>query len=114
MEIRLYKETRKEFRNYADPYTLYFPYPKRLQKREGAKAYYVGGNILSDGTWQGMYSDYAPIGVRVNGNNLHLGKKIKLSEIPEPARKQIQHLSDLWNEAVTKDTDEAWEKWNNN
>lgn len=113
MQVRLYKDTRRAYRNYADIYTLFFPYPKRLQLREGARAYIVGGNIRSDGSWNGMHSDLVPVGVLVNGNRLFLGRRQKIDKLPDKAREEIARLERLWNEAVTKDTDEAWERWNN-
>ena len=112
MEIRVYKENRKQFKNYADPITVLFPYPKRLQEREHARAFFVAGNFGSDGRWNRLHSGDIPRGVYINGNQCYLGKKLRLADIPDLAREEIERVGRIWNEAVTKDTDEAWEQWN--
>ena len=113
MEIRVYRETRKPFRDYADPITVVFPLPKRLQQREGSRGFFIAGNFGSDGRWIRLHSGDVPLGAIINGNQFYIGKKLRRESIPEPARTEIDYLADLWNKAVTKDSAEAWEEWNN-
>lgn len=112
MEIRIYKENRKQFRDYVDNITVVFPIPKRLQEREYSRAFFIAGNFGSDGRWNRLHSGDIPQGVYINGNRCYLGKKLRLDAIPEPARAEIVRVGKIWNEAVTKDTEEAWERWN--
>lgn len=112
MEIRVYKENRKQFRDYVDNITVVFPIPKRLQEREHSRAFFIAGNFGSDGRWNRLHSGDIPQGVYINGNRCYLGRKMRLDAIPEPARAEIERVGKIWNEAVTKDTEEAWERWN--
>lgn len=112
MEIRVYKENRKPFRDYVDNITVVFPIPKRLQERERSRAFFIAGNFGSDGRWNRLHSGDIPQGVYINGNQCYLGKKMRLDAIPEPARAEIVRVGKIWNEAVGKDTEEAWERWN--
>ncbi len=112
MKARVYIENRKEFKNYADPVTVYFPYPKRLWERERAKGYYIACNFTSSGLLMRLHSDTVDVGVMINGNRCHFGRRLHDKDIPAPALKEIKALESAWNRAVSEDTDEAWDAWN--
>lgn len=111
MEIRVYEDKRKQYCDYVDTMTIFFPVSKRLQGREQCRAYCISGKPMSNGVWRGTDSFYLPVGVPVNSNQCYLGKRVKIDTLPKPTQDEINRLSTLWNEAVTTDSEEAWERW---
>ena len=112
MQVRVYQDDRKEFKNCPDSMTIYFPIPKRLQKREQSKGCFCAGHINSMGGFNGMYWDSVNQGMIINGNQLYLGKRIKRETLPEKVQNHINELEKIWNNAVTKDDESSWDKWN--
>ena len=108
-KMRLY-DSGKRFENYVDRYTLYFPYPKWLQKHDRAKGCYLGCSPTQNGMnmccWDINVDSY------VNSDTLRLGKKIRLDSMPKPFQICAERLQKAWHDAITQNTDAAWEKWN--
>ena len=47
----------------------------------------------------------------VNSNQFYLGKKIPLDSMPKPFQICAERLQKAWHDAITQNTDAAWEKW---
>ena len=107
--MRLYKDCRKEYRDYMGKYTLYFPYPKWLQKHDECRGYGIVCEPTESGMWriEGIYNER----YIVNSNQFYLGKKIKLESMPKPFRICAERLAKAWNDAITLNTDAAWQRW---
>lgn len=110
MKVRVYQDQRKEFKNYPDSMSVYFPLPKRLRKREFSNGFYCAGHLNGTGFY-GMYWDNVPEGVVLNSNGMYLGKLIKRETLPTRFQQHLMKLETLWNEVVSKDTDEMWDIW---
>ena len=109
-QMRLYKDTRREYKDYQGKYTLYFPYPKWLQKTEnGATGYGIVCEPTEGGMWriEGIYND----GYGVNSNNFYLGRRIKLESMPEAFQICANRLAKAWHDAIKYNTPEYWKKW---
>lgn len=107
MKARLYHDTRKEFRDYIDAWSIYFPYPKWMRKENpGVYGCFIGCKPTEDGmircTW-----NFDEFGMRP-----YLGKRVDVSTTHIAFQKIFYHLEKLWNDAITKNTEEAWEEWN--
>ena len=110
MKLRLYHDTRKEFRFCVDAWTIYVPYPKWLRKeRYDAKGIYLGCSPTEYGMirccW---YED----DITITRNRPYLGKRIDPKTTSKAFQKIFYKLEKIWNEAITKNTDEAWKAWN--
>ena len=108
MKARLYHDTRKKFRDCVDAWSIYVPYPKWLkEKTNGTMGTFLGCTPTETGmircTWE---CDERRHGI------LHFGKKIDPKTTPKAFQKIFYNLEKLWNEAITKNTEEAWQKWN--
>lgn len=42
----------------------------------------------------------------------YLGKRVDVKTTPKAFQKIFRHQEMLWNNAITKNTEEAWEAWN--
>lgn len=107
MKARLYHDTRKKFRDYVDAWSMYFPYPKWLREQEhGTRGCFLGCRPTEYGmdkcTWEYDEPD----------KRLFLGKRVDVSTTPKAFQDIFKHYEKLWNEAITKNTEEAWNKWN--
>lgn len=107
MKARLYHDTRKKFCGYVDAWSIYFPYPKWLREQEdGVRGCFLGCRPTDDGmdrcTWEYDEPD----------KPLYLGKRVDISTTPKAFQKIFKHYEKLWNDAITKNTEEAWNKWN--
>lgn len=107
MKLRLYHDTRKKFRDYVDAWTIYAPYPKWLREEtDRTMGIFLGCTPTKTGmircTWE--YDE------RMWGHP-HFGKKIDPKTTPKAFQKIFYKLEKLWNEAITKNTEEAWKKW---
>ena len=110
-KVRLYKDTRKEYKDMWGKYCLYFPYPKWLQKHDRCRGYGIVCEPTKEGMWriEGIYNENAI----VNSNQFYLGKKIKLESMPKPFQICAERLAKAWNDAITLNTDAAWQRWCN-
>ncbi len=106
MKLRLYHDTRKEFRNCVDAWTIYVPYPKWLQKEtHGAKGTYLGCAPTETGMIRCCWAElmyYEPCS---------FGKKIDPKTQPKAFQKIFYNLERAWNNAINKNTDAAWNAW---
>ena len=108
MKLRLYHDTRKKFRDCVDAWTIYVPYPKWLQKEtHDTRGCFLGCTPTDEGmircTWE--YDER-------RWGSPFFGKKIDPKTTPKAFQKIFCKLEKLWNDAITKNTEEAWEKWN--
>lgn len=111
MTLRIYDAGKK----YADRYTLYFPYPKWMQKLEKSFAYYFGFSFHNDGRKiyiRKFCSDIAdkPF-VYYN-----MGRKVQLSTLPKEVREWIEKLQKVWNvlcKESNQNNHKIWDAWNN-
>lgn len=85
---------------------MYFPYPKKMREQKQTYGCYLGCKPTDDGmircTWE-----YDEMGMRP-----YLGKRVDIKTTPKAFQKLFRKYERLWNNAITKNTDEAWEKWN--
>lgn len=107
MKARLYHDTRKSVCDCVDAWSMYFPYPKWLCKQEdGVRGCFLGCRPTEDGmdrcTWEYDEPD----------KRLYLGKRVDISTTPKAFQEIFRHYEKLWNDAITQNTEEAWDKWN--
>lgn len=106
MKARLYHDTRKKYRDCIDSWSMYFPYPKRMRKQEKAFGVYLGCKPTDDGmircTWEYDKMEMRP----------YLGKRVDVNTTPKEFQKLFKMYEKLWNNAIIKNTDKAWKKWN--
>ena len=48
---------------------------------------------------------------RINHKGLYFGRRVELESFPAPFKEWIEDAAKAWDDAVTKDTRECWEKW---
>lgn len=110
MKARLYHDTRKEFRDYIDAWSIYFPYPKWMRKENpGVYGCFIGCKPTESGMIRCIvdYDEITP-----GHGRPYLGKIVDVKTTPKAFQKIFRHQERLWNNAITKNTDEAWEAWN--
>lgn len=106
MQVRLYRAGKK-FRGYVDEYTLYFPYPKKIQKTEKISGYGIGCSQTSNGDV-----------IRCSGFDVdcfattNLGRKVSLETMSPEFQKWARNLERIWNDALKYDDAEHWQVWN--
>ena len=111
MKARLYHDTRKKHRDCVDAWSIYFPYPKWLRKQSGGRTF--GGFIGCTPTEDGMirctyeYDEITPTLGRP-----YLGRRVDVRTTPKAFQKLFRKLERAWNNAITKNTESAWEAWN--
>lgn len=105
MKARLYRAT-GEARNFIDGYTLYFPYPKWYLEEFGYKSRgtFLACSPALDGTiyrcyWGEMEPQYTFAG---------LGRKVKISSMPEAFQKEVARMQALWDEACKTRNFDRW------
>lgn len=116
MQVRLYRAT-GEARDYIDGYTLYFPYPKwyirELQKLHGAgtliKGCFLGCSPASDGTMIRCSWDEYEVGKYQYYPSF--GKKINIDTMPEPFKKEVRRMENLFNDAIKYNDVIHWKRW---
>lgn len=111
MKIRVYDAGKK----YADRYTMYFPYPKWMQKEDECIAYYYGFNFHVGFNGKSVItrycSDYAMKPVAC----CNYGMKVRLSSLPDDIKKMISKIQTVWDILCDKRNrlnDEIWNAWN--
>lgn len=111
MKARLYHDTRKKFRDYIDAWSIYFPYPKWMRKENpGVYGCFISCKPTESGIIRCIvdYDEFIP-GLR---SRPYLGKRVDVKTTPKAFQKIFRHQERLWNNAITKNTEEAWEAWN--
>lgn len=110
MKARLYHDTRKEIRDSIDAWSMYFPYPKWLRKEsKGVFGCYISCKPTEYGAII-CCCDYDEV---IPGHGRpYLGKRVDVRTTPKAFQKIFRHQERLWNNAITKNTEEAWEAWN--
>lgn len=108
MKLRLYHDTRKEFRDSVDAWTIYVSYPKWLKEKTGRTMWAFLGCTPTE---TGMIRCIWEYDERRWGYP-YFGKKIAPKTTPKAFQKIFYNLEKLWNETITKNTEEAWQKWN--
>ena len=96
-----------------DSWTIFFPYPKKMQ-RQGDRL--IKGTFLmcSPGSNDSYFNmccwDHldTSLGYSIDA----LGKRVHGNDIPKSMQRYIKKAEPIWNEAVTKNTPEAWQRWN--
>ena len=95
-----------------DRYTVYFPVPKQMIDKLGYKGVYLG---CSPSTFDGRLIrccwDCVMKEERINRKGLYFGRRVKLKSFPAPFKEWIEDAAKVWDDAVTKDTEECWKKW---
>lgn len=105
MKLKLYHDTRKKFRFCVDAWTIYVPYPKWLRKeRYDAKGIYPGCSPTEYGMIRCCWCEDE---ITITRNRPYLGKRIDPKATSKAFQKIFYKLEKLWNEAITKNTDEA-------
>ncbi len=116
MKVRVYFDKS----DCVDPYTIFFPYPKKIQRTENGR--YIKGSFLTcnvkhdcnnnidEDSFLGYNWD--ELDVTLGYSIKALGKRVHGGDIPIAMQKWIAKMEPLWNDAVTKNTSEAWEAWN--
>lgn len=111
MKARLYHDTRKKFRDYIDAWSIYFPYPKWMRKENpGVYGCFISCKPTTESGMTRCIVDYDEI--TPGRRRPYLGKRVDVKTTPKAFQKIFYHLEKLWNDAITKNTDEAWEAWN--
>lgn len=110
MKLRLYHDTRKEFRDYVDAWSIYVPYPKWLREKEhGVFGCYLGCKPTENGiircTWE--YDEITP-----GHGRPRLGKRVDIKTTSKAFQKIFRHYERLWNKTLKENTEKAWDRWN--
>lgn len=96
--------------NFADRYTLYFPYPKWLREHDKVKAYELDFNF-SHGWLHYMFGYEVPL-----GGCLRHGKRIKPETLPQYVREWIATRQKAWDilceQGNKENAEELWDAWN--
>lgn len=111
MKARLYHDTRKKFRDYVDAWSMYFPYPKWMREENpGVYGCFIGCKPTESGKIRCTveYDEFIP-GFR---SRPYLGKRVDVKTTPKAFQKIFRYHERLWNNAITRNTDDAWEAWN--
>ena len=117
MKVRVYFDKS----DCVDPYTIFFPYPKKMQRTDDGR-YYIKDVFLTCATMSNSLGNInennfsmcgwqeldMTLGYRIN----KLGKQVRGNDVPIAMQKWIAKMEPLWNDAVTKNTPEAWKAWN--
>lgn len=108
MKLKLYHDTRKKFRDCVDAWTIYVPYPKWLREKTfGTMGTFLGCTPTETGMIRCIWEhDERRCG------RPYFGKKIDPKDTPKAFQEIFYNMEKLWNEAITKNTNEAWEAWN--
>lgn len=102
MKVRLYKAGKK-FDGYVDQYSLYFPYPKWLQKHDRSRGGWIGcsqgisGDVIRC-TWEDDCRIEQP----------NLGRRYPLEKMSKQFQDWAHHLEQMFNEALKHNDDEHW------
>lgn len=115
MKIRLYRASAK-FRGYIDEFTLYFPYPKWMQKeiydqhRHHICGYGIG---CSQDSYGGVvrccgFDDDRTLGYHPD----HFGRRYPLEKMSKEFQKWARSMGKAWNDALKFNDDKHWEIWN--
>ena len=105
----------------VDPYTIFFPYPKKMQCTEQGR-YYIKGVFLTCAIMSDLWGNidennfnmygWQELDMTLGYSINKLGKRVHGNDVPIAMQKWIAKMEPLWNDAVTKNTPEAWEAWN--
>lgn len=102
MLARLYKG--RNCAGYVDEYSLYFRYPNWLRKEQrGAAGCYLGCSVASDGTM--IRCNWGEVEIFSDAN---LGKKVDISTMPMPFRREVERMEALYNEALKTRNFDRW------
>lgn len=115
MKIRLYRASAK-FRGYVDEFTLYFPYPKWLQKeiQEQHKEKVCGCCIGCSQTEGGNmvrcmgFDDNRTLGYHPD----NFGRRYPLEKMSKQFQREAHKLEKAWNDALKYNDNKHWEIWN--
>lgn len=107
MKLKLYHDTRKKFRDCVDAWTIYVPYPKWLREKTcGTMGTFLGCTPTETGMIRCAWEhDERRCG------RPYFGKKIDPKDTPKAFQEIFYNMEKLWNEAITKNTNEAWKAW---
>ena len=116
MEIRLYRAPAK-FRGYVDEFTLYFPYPKWLQKeiqdqhKERVCGYCIGCSQTEGGNIVRCmgFDDNRTLGYHPD----NFGRRYPLEKMSKQFQREARKLGKAWNDALKYNDNKHWEIWNN-
>lgn len=90
----------------VDQYTLLFPYPAWLRKREGIDALCLGCSQASDGSViRCTHFEY-------NRMRMKLGTRWKFESMSPVFQQWARTLEILWQEALEHDDQEHWDNFN--
>ena len=114
MKVRLY-DAGKKYENYPDRYSLYFPYPKWMQREiYEAHKHHVMGFALgctqdSDGgvIRCDSFDDDRTLGYHVR----NLGRKIPLEKMSHAFQRWARSMERKWNDALKFNDDKHWDAW---
>lgn len=80
-----------------------------MRRKYNAYGTYLGCRPEEDGmtrcTWE--IDEYIP-----GKGRPYLGRRAKLTDTPKVFQKLFKKYEKLWNNAIAKNTEKAWEKWN--
>lgn len=110
MEIRVYDAGKR----WADRYTMYFPYPKWMQKEDHCIAYYYGFNFHQGNNGKSIVTRFCGDNATKPVICCNYGKRVKLSNLPKDIQEMICKLQKVWDILCNKCNrfnDEIWDAW---
>lgn len=109
MKIKLYRCTRKPYRDFVDCWTIVVPHPKWIREEDRKRGSYRRGVCLgcspgADDTYfnRCTWEDY-------ECSTRLFGKKVKIEDAPKPIREYIKKLQRLYDMALKYNDDKHWE-----
>lgn len=116
MKVRVYYD--KKHKDYVDPYTMYFPYSKKIRdETKKSSGHLIMGTALSfnchpDGsmTLFSWFDDDRDLGYNIPNCG---DKKIKIETLPKGVQDYVAKMEKIWSDANKYDDKKHWDAWNN-
>lgn len=112
MKIKIYRCTRRQYKDYIDSWTIVVPHPKWMREEDLKRGSYRKGICLGcspgvDDTYfnKCTWEDY-------ECSTTTFGKRVKVEDAPKPMRKYVRKLQRLYDEALKYNDYEHWEEFN--
>lgn len=107
--LRVYDSAslKKEYATYNDRYVLYVPTPRNKVKEWGIMGMYLGFSFTDKQIIRCCWEECND-GVK----SMNFGRKVKRESLPNHVRTWVESMEKVYNNALEKDTNEAWDEWN--
>ncbi len=106
MKVRLYHDERLSAKNALDAWSIYCPYPRKYQKITGVKGIFLGCSPTVGGLIRCCWDSISV------GQKVYLGRRKGLSCMPKDFQDVFHQIENAYQNALKKDTLEAWKKFN--